>query len=72
MTPPYTVTHTPCNPPSITCHLCQRRSYHPVDVANHYCGWCHKFLDDVAAEQRLREAGEAVAVSVVPAREEEC
>jgi len=27
----------------IRCHRCQRVSYHPNDVTERYCGWCHVF-----------------------------
>jgi hypothetical protein len=33
-------------PPSITCDVCGWTSYHPRDIAEHYCGHCHRFLDD--------------------------
>lgn len=29
--------------PSFTCPRCGRTSYHPEDVANCYCGFCHIF-----------------------------
>jgi hypothetical protein len=32
---------------SITCLRCKRTSHHPEDVAKHYCGHCHAFLDDL-------------------------
>lgn len=32
---------------SITCLGCERRSWHTDDVANHYCGFCHVFHDDL-------------------------
>jgi hypothetical protein len=28
---------------AIMCFTCGRVSYHPQDVANRYCGCCHKF-----------------------------
>jgi hypothetical protein len=31
---------------SITCHRCGRTSYNLEDVANLYCGACHRFHDD--------------------------
>ena len=31
--------------PSYTCPRCKRRSYHPKDIENKYCGACHKFED---------------------------
>ena len=30
----------------ITCLTCGRTSYHPKDVENKYCGYCHKFHKD--------------------------
>lgn len=32
---------------SITCKRCNRTSYHPKDVENHYCGYCNVFHDDI-------------------------
>jgi hypothetical protein len=32
---------------NITCHMCQRTSYHPEDVRHRYCGHCHVFHDVV-------------------------
>ena len=29
--------------PSITCPKCKRTSYHPKDIAEGYCGWCHEW-----------------------------
>lgn len=29
--------------PSITCPKCGKRSYHPDDIRNQYCGNCHAF-----------------------------
>jgi hypothetical protein len=29
---------------SFTCPVCGRTSYHPKDIAEHYCGACHKFF----------------------------
>jgi hypothetical protein len=34
-------------PPSWKCPHCGRRSYHPEDLANRYCGHCHHYCDDV-------------------------
>jgi len=31
---------------SITCLTCYKTSYHPGDVANKYCGYCHTFHED--------------------------
>lgn len=30
---------------SITCHVCGKTSWHPEDVRNKYCGFCHVFHD---------------------------
>ena len=32
---------------SITCGRCGATSHNPEDVAQHYCGECHRFHDDV-------------------------
>lgn len=34
------------SPPSITCPDCGRTSFHPMDVAQGYCGWCHWWTSD--------------------------
>lgn len=34
------------NSKGIECYLCGRISYHPEDVAHHYCGFCNIFHDD--------------------------
>jgi hypothetical protein len=41
----------------IHCHQCGRRSFNRFDIANHYCGACHVFLDDVldARDDHLRK-----------------
>ena len=31
---------------AIECKLCGRLSYHPQDIANRYCGCCHKFHEE--------------------------
>jgi hypothetical protein len=31
---------------AITCLFCNRTSYNPNDVREHYCGFCHRFHDD--------------------------
>jgi len=43
--------------PLIVCLLCDAISYHPVDVANLYCGRCHLFHEAVAAGRRLVAEG---------------
>lgn len=32
---------------SFRCWHCDRTSYNPNDMENHYCGDCHHFCDDV-------------------------
>lgn len=32
--------------PVFICPLCKRRSYHPMDIREHFCGACG-FVDDV-------------------------
>lgn len=32
--------------PKITCLKCNKTSYHPKDVQNKYCGYCHEFHKD--------------------------
>jgi len=32
---------------AITCLRCKKTSFHPQDVANHYCGYCNVFHDDI-------------------------
>ena len=31
----------------IFCHLCRKRSYHPMDIEHKYCGFCHVWLEDL-------------------------
>jgi hypothetical protein len=38
--------------PFIECLLCGARSFHPIDVAERYCGACHVFHDSVRAGRR--------------------
>jgi hypothetical protein len=39
--------------PSITCPVCQRVSYNPNDVAQQYCGFCHRFhMDHLSAAEK--------------------
>lgn len=33
-------------PPSYACLCCGAVSYHPDDVAQRYCGWCHDWTGD--------------------------
>ncbi|WP_428950978.1 hypothetical protein [Streptomyces sp. cg35] len=40
--------------PSFTCPVCSATSHHPKDVANGYCGRCHRFT---GPEERARQAG---------------
>lgn len=38
----------PSEQPSIVCPRCGRRSFHPEDVRQRYCGACHMFHDDMS------------------------
>lgn len=29
--------------PSITCPVCEKTSYHPMDIAYGYCGFCNAY-----------------------------
>jgi hypothetical protein len=40
--PTFTVS-VACGEAFILCHVCGRRSFHPEDIANLYCRFCHKF-----------------------------
>lgn len=31
----------------LLCLVCDRWSAHPQDILHHYCGYCHRFLDDL-------------------------
>ena len=46
--------------PSITCPVCKRTSYHPMDVEMGWCGNCHGYTSAVdvieVAKRVLREA----------------
>jgi hypothetical protein len=44
-------------PPAYTCPLCGATSHGPDDIANRYCGRCHKFLAD-ALRMRLYVGGQ--------------
>jgi hypothetical protein len=35
----------------ILCRTCDRRSYHPRDIIERYCGHCHVFHDDLKGMQ---------------------
>lgn len=45
---------------AIKCLICDKVSYHPDDVANRYCGFCHEFHDhreellEIAAKHGFR------------------
>lgn len=47
---PKEVPPAPPPPPRITCPQCGRTSYHPEDVSNRYCGYCHQFHNSMIAE----------------------
>ena len=34
----------------LLCLLCDRYSWNPHDRANHYCGFCHEWLDTVPGD----------------------
>ena len=34
--------------PSITCPVCGKTSYHPMDIAEGYCGYCHRWTSEPA------------------------
>lgn len=37
----------PSNQPSIVCPHCKKRSFHPMDVSQRYCGFCHAYHDEI-------------------------
>jgi hypothetical protein len=39
-------------PTSITCPRCHLVSYHPSDIRERYCGYCHRFHADPDPEAR--------------------
>lgn len=46
---------------SIVCPRCRRRSYHPEDVANRYCGACVQFHDVMEIADQLGALRTAIA-----------
>ena len=38
--------------PSIACPFCRRRSFNLEDIAQRYCGACHRFHDDGVRQDR--------------------
>lgn len=38
--------HLQTAPPSITCPRCGRTSFNTHDIAERYCGACHRFYDE--------------------------
>jgi hypothetical protein len=34
-----------------------RRSYNPTDVRQKYCGFCHRFHEEMATTEALQERG---------------
>jgi hypothetical protein len=38
---------------NITCPLCGRTSWHPMDVKERYCGACHKWHDQFTTTELL-------------------
>jgi hypothetical protein len=53
--------------PSVVCPACGRRSFHPQDIAESYCGFCHNWHSEMSGEMRelmiaaMRELQEAKA-----------
>ncbi len=43
--------------PGIRCLQCGKTSWHPVDVKEHYCGFCKVFHDEQTIQDQLRETG---------------
>lgn len=39
---------------SITCPTCSKTSYSEGDIQNRYCGYCHKFHDDMKCPYQVR------------------
>lgn len=39
-------------PPSFVCPRCGAKSYNPHDIAERYCGACHRFVDEPSASER--------------------
>lgn len=37
--------------PSITCPKCGRTSYHPKDIEERYCGFCHEWHNNMKGQQ---------------------
>lgn len=46
--------------PSILCPQCHRRSYHPADIVQRYCGHCHQFHDYMPLAYTSVEAPKAL------------
>ena len=46
------VTNLRTGDPGIFCETCSRVSYHPQDIAQKYCGCCHRFHEDVKGHAR--------------------
>ena len=38
--------------PSFTCPRCGRTSYHPMDVQQGYCSFCHDWTDALRPDQK--------------------
>lgn len=41
--------------PSFTCPICNRTSYHPMDIQEGYCASCHQWTGDVKSSAALEE-----------------
>jgi hypothetical protein len=48
-------------PPSFTCTLCWRTSFHPKDVEHGFCGHCHNYTPGVIAEDSTYQPGRNIS-----------
>jgi hypothetical protein len=46
------------NGKSITFQPCGNTSYHPKDIEQRYCSWCHRFMELVELANQLKEESE--------------
>lgn len=46
-------------PDYITCPVCGMTSYHPQDVSHRYCPNCHRFHDEMTADEIAKATSEA-------------
>lgn len=56
---------------SITCLICQRTSYNPVDVDQCWCGYCNRFLREPGDHDSVYESREKVKAALDKAAEED-